>query len=120
MAIKASDIDVGAGYYNVRRKLEKVKKSKDGRTVQAIENNLAKLDIKTTTSVKEAQEIYQQYLALRNFYNLKRARLKRTCEVQDGRFQRRLCAKERTFLIGKKGKKHSNIQLMNTNYCINY
>jgi peptide methionine sulfoxide reductase MsrA len=76
IAIKADDIDVGSGYYNARRKLQKAKQSSEGNTVQEIENNLAKLDIKTATSIQEAQEIHQQYinnrLALRSFYNSKR------------------------------------------------
>ncbi|CEG74258.1 hypothetical protein RMATCC62417_09496 [Rhizopus microsporus] len=109
MAVKAGDIDVGSGYYNVRRKLEKAKKSTEGKAVQAIENNLVKLDLKMATSVEQAMNIHQQHvsnrLALRNFYNSKkRVRLKRTCEMQNDRFQRRLYAKERTFLIGKKVK----------------
>ena len=125
MAIKAGDIDIGSGYYNVRRKLEKAKKSTEGKAVQAIENNLAKLDLKMATSVEQTMNIHQQHvsnrLALRNFYNSKkRVKLKRTCEMQNDRFRRRLCAKERMFLIRKKGKEHSNIQLMNTNYYINY
>ena len=40
--------------------------------------------------------------------------------MQNDSFRRRLCAKERMFLIGKKGKNHSNIRLMNTTYYINY
>ncbi|CEG83428.1 hypothetical protein RMATCC62417_17350 [Rhizopus microsporus] len=109
MAIKAGDIDIGSGYYNVRRKLEKTKKSTEGKAVQAIENNLSKLDLKLATSVEQAMNIHQQHvsnrLALRNFYSSKkRVKLKRTCEMQSDRFRRRLCAKERTFLIGKKVK----------------
>ncbi|CEI91142.1 hypothetical protein RMCBS344292_14001 [Rhizopus microsporus] len=107
MAMKAGDIDIGSGYYNVRRKLEKAKKSTEGKAVQAIENNLSKLDLKMATSVEQAIDIHQQHvsnrLALRNFYNSKkRVKLKRTCEMQNDRFRKRLCAKERTFLIGKK------------------
>ncbi|KAL4213480.1 hypothetical protein AB4K20DRAFT_1975012 [Rhizopus microsporus] len=72
-------------------------KKAEGRTVQAIENNLAKLDLKMTTTVGQAMNIYQ------SFYNSrKRIRHKRTCEVQNDSFRRRLCAKERMFLIGKK------------------
>ncbi|CEI86034.1 hypothetical protein RMCBS344292_00481 [Rhizopus microsporus] len=52
MAIKAGNIDIGSGYYNVRRKLEKAKKPTEGKAVQAIENNLAKLDLKMATSVE--------------------------------------------------------------------
>ncbi|CEI97436.1 hypothetical protein RMCBS344292_11568 [Rhizopus microsporus] len=75
MAVKAGDIDVGSGYYNVRRKLEKAKKSTEGKAVQAIENNFAKLDLKMATSAEQAMNIHQQHvsnrLALRNFYNSK-------------------------------------------------
>ncbi|PHZ11382.1 uncharacterized protein RHIMIDRAFT_257389 [Rhizopus microsporus ATCC 52813] len=125
MIIKASDADVGSGYYNVRRKLQKAKKSSQGQTIQDPENNLSNLDLRTSTRVEQALEIHQQYvsnrLAPRNFYNSKkRAQLKRAYEVQNNRFRRRLCAKERTCLIGKKGKKHSSIRLMNTKYYINY
>ncbi|CEG64345.1 hypothetical protein RMATCC62417_01331 [Rhizopus microsporus] len=112
MAIKASDIDIGSEYYNVRRKLEKTKKSTEGKAVQTIENNLVKLDLKMATGVEQAMNMHQQHvsnrLALRNFYNSKkRVKLKRTCEMQNDRFRRRLCAKERTFLIGKKVKGRS-------------
>lgn len=98
MAIKAGDIDVGSGYYNVRWKLEKAKKSSEVKAAQEIEHNFAKLDIKSATSVGQAMNIYQQHtdnrMALRNFYNSKkRVRLKRTCEIQNGCFRRRLCAK---------------------------
>ncbi|CEG68071.1 hypothetical protein RMATCC62417_04398 [Rhizopus microsporus] len=107
MAIKAGDMDIGSGYYNVRRKLEKAKKSTEGKAVQAIENNLAKLDLKMATSVEQAMNIHQQHvsnrLALRNFYNSKESQI----EMQNDRFRRRLCAKERTFLIGKKVKGRS-------------
>lgn len=111
MAIKSSDIDVGSGYYNVRRKLEKAKRSSESKIVQDIKNNLEKLDINSATSVKQALEIHQQYInnriALRSFCNSKkRARLKRACEIQNGRFQRHLYAKVgqhymlRTLLLG--------------------
>ncbi|CEI98083.1 hypothetical protein RMCBS344292_12200 [Rhizopus microsporus] len=53
MAIKAGDMDIGSGYYNVRRKPEKAKKPTEGKAVQAIENNLAKLDLKMATSVEQ-------------------------------------------------------------------
>ncbi|CEG68006.1 hypothetical protein RMATCC62417_04345 [Rhizopus microsporus] len=53
MAIKAGDMDIDSGYYNVRRKLEKAKKPTEGKAVQAIENNLAKLDLKMATSVEQ-------------------------------------------------------------------
>ncbi|ORE07186.1 hypothetical protein BCV72DRAFT_183398, partial [Rhizopus microsporus var. microsporus] len=99
MAIKAGDIDIGSEYYNVRRKLEKTK-SAEGKAVQTIENNLSKLDLKMAISVEQVMNIHQQRvsnrLALRNFYNSKkRVRLKRTCEIQNDHFRRRLCAKER-------------------------
>lgn len=98
MAIKTSDIDVDSGYYNIQSKLEKTKKSSEGKAVLDIENNLAKLDIKTATSVEQAMDIYQQHtdnrMVLGSFYNSKkRARLKRTCETQNGRFRRRSCTK---------------------------
>ena len=59
--------------------------------MQAIENDIAKLDLKMATSVKQAMNIHQQHvsnrLALRNFYNSKkRVRLKRTYEMQNNRF----------------------------------
>ncbi|KAL4212492.1 hypothetical protein AB4K20DRAFT_1975853 [Rhizopus microsporus] len=68
--------------------------------------------LKMVTSVEQAMNIHQQHvsnrLALRNFYNSKkRVKLKRTCEMQNDRFRRRLCAKERTFLIGKKEAGHA-------------
>ncbi|CEI87086.1 hypothetical protein RMCBS344292_01506 [Rhizopus microsporus] len=106
MAIKSGDIDIGSGYYNVRRKLEKAK-STEGKAVQEIEDKFAKLDMKYATSAKQAMKIYQQHvdnrIAFRNFYHSKkRVRLKRTCEIENDRFRRRLCAKERTLLIDKK------------------
>ena len=74
MAIKAGDVDIGSGYYNVRKKLEKAK-STEGKAVQAIENDIAKLDLKMATSVEQVMNIHQQHvsnrLALRNFYNSK-------------------------------------------------
>ena len=36
-----------------------IQKKAEGRTVQAIENNLAKLDLKMTTTVGQAMNIYQ-------------------------------------------------------------
>ncbi|KAL4214657.1 hypothetical protein AB4K20DRAFT_1974178 [Rhizopus microsporus] len=52
---------------------------------------------------KGSEQHVSNRLALRNFYNSKnRVRLKRMCEMQNDRFRRRLCVKERTFLIGKK------------------
>ena len=57
MVIKSGDIDIGSGYYNVRKKLEKAK-STEGKAVQKIEDRLAKLDMKSATSVKQAMKIY--------------------------------------------------------------
>ncbi|PHZ17467.1 uncharacterized protein RHIMIDRAFT_310176 [Rhizopus microsporus ATCC 52813] len=81
MAIKTGDIDIGSGYYNVRRKLEKAKKSTEGKVLQEIEDKLAKLDMKSTTSVKQAVKIYQQHvdnrIAFMNLYHSKKSQIEK-------------------------------------------
>ncbi|KAL0097138.1 hypothetical protein J3Q64DRAFT_1711616 [Phycomyces blakesleeanus] len=108
---KASDVDVGCGYFRQRKYLERRKKYTDeGKKVQESESApVASIDM----AIRNFRAKYDQRRSLRDFYNSpKIINKKRHVEIQQHRYRHHLCRRERLELKHSENKLSSKKPLI--------